>query len=80
MSRTSYAYPVMVDERYVMDPSPIPKFDNPKLDMSPALMGLEQAKHYALELRDQALNALQTFDTAADPLRALARYIVDRRH
>ncbi len=35
---TTYAYPVMVDERYVMDPSPIPKFDNPKLDMSPALM------------------------------------------
>ena len=46
----------------------------------PALMGLEGAKAYALELRDQALNALQTFDTAADPLRALARYIVDRRH
>ncbi len=35
---TTYAYPVMVDERYVMDPSPIPKFDNPKLNMSPALM------------------------------------------
>lgn len=35
---TTYAYPVMVDGRYVMDPSPIPKFDNPKLAMSPALM------------------------------------------
>ncbi|MGB3289065.1 MAG: alpha-D-ribose 1-methylphosphonate 5-phosphate C-P-lyase PhnJ [Burkholderiaceae bacterium] len=35
---TTYAYPVMVGERYVMDPSPIPKFDNPKLNMSPALM------------------------------------------
>ena len=35
---TTYAYPVMVDDRYVMDPSPIPKFDNPKLNMSPALM------------------------------------------
>lgn len=31
-------YPVMVDDRYVMSPSPIPKFDNPKLHMSPALM------------------------------------------
>ena len=31
-------YPVMVDERYLMSPSPIPKFDNPKLDMSPAIM------------------------------------------
>jgi alpha-D-ribose 1-methylphosphonate 5-phosphate C-P lyase len=35
---TSYAYPVLVDKRYVMDPSPIPKYDNPKLHMSPALM------------------------------------------
>ncbi|MCA0871178.1 alpha-D-ribose 1-methylphosphonate 5-phosphate C-P-lyase PhnJ [Seohaeicola saemankumensis] len=29
---TSYAYPVRVAGRYVMDPSPIPKFDNPKLE------------------------------------------------
>ncbi|MGR4066578.1 alpha-D-ribose 1-methylphosphonate 5-phosphate C-P-lyase PhnJ [Billgrantia sp. C5P2] len=35
---TTYAYPVKIDGRYVMDPSPIPKFDNPKLDMSPALL------------------------------------------
>jgi alpha-D-ribose 1-methylphosphonate 5-phosphate C-P lyase len=28
---TAYAYPVSVEDRYVMDPSPIPKFDNPKL-------------------------------------------------
>ncbi|MBV5263764.1 alpha-D-ribose 1-methylphosphonate 5-phosphate C-P-lyase PhnJ [Pinisolibacter aquiterrae] len=33
----TYAYPVEVEGRYVMDPSPIPKFDNPKLSMSPAL-------------------------------------------
>ncbi|NIZ10692.1 alpha-D-ribose 1-methylphosphonate 5-phosphate C-P-lyase PhnJ [Pseudooceanicola sp. HF7] len=31
---TSYAYPVKVEGRYVMDPSPIPKFDNPKLRMA----------------------------------------------
>ncbi|MCG9079084.1 alpha-D-ribose 1-methylphosphonate 5-phosphate C-P-lyase PhnJ [Laribacter hongkongensis] len=35
---TSYDYPVMVNGRYLASPSPIPKFDNPKLDMSPALM------------------------------------------
>lgn len=35
---TTYAYPVKVGDRYVMDPSPIPKFDNPKLDMNEALM------------------------------------------
>lgn len=34
---TTYAYPVMVEGRYVMDPSPIPKFDNPKLTDCPAL-------------------------------------------
>ncbi|MBD8708573.1 (2E,6E)-farnesyl diphosphate synthase [Pseudomonas sp. CFBP 13711] len=46
----------------------------------PALLGLEEAKHYALELRDQALVALRPFDEAAEPLRALARYIVERRN
>jgi len=35
---TSYDYPVVVNGRYLMRPSPIPKFDNPKLDGSPALM------------------------------------------
>lgn len=34
---TTYAYPVTVNDHYVMDPSPIPKFDNPKMDNSPAL-------------------------------------------
>jgi len=34
---TTYAYPVTVNGHYVMDPSPIPKFDNPKLHQSPAL-------------------------------------------
>jgi len=34
---TSYAYPVLVNGRYVMDPSPIPKFDNPKMHQNPAL-------------------------------------------
>ncbi len=31
---TAYAYPVKVEDRYVMDPSPIPKFDNPKMEMA----------------------------------------------
>ena len=34
---TTYAYPVKVAGRYVMDPSPTPKFDNPKMDAMPAL-------------------------------------------
>ena len=48
---TSYAYPVLVEDRYVMDPSPIPKFDNPKLGDNPAIQlfgaGREQ-RIYAL--------------------------------
>jgi alpha-D-ribose 1-methylphosphonate 5-phosphate C-P lyase len=34
---TSYDYPVEVSGRYVMDPSPIPKFDNPKMNDCAAL-------------------------------------------
>src|SRR5262249_29155685 len=34
---TTYAYPVKVNGRYVSDPSPTPKFDNPKMNNSPAL-------------------------------------------
>lgn len=34
---TTYDYPVLVNGRYVMAPSPIPKFDNPKMHMNPAL-------------------------------------------
>ena len=34
---TSYDYPVIVDGRYLMRPSPIPKFDNPKMHRNPAL-------------------------------------------
>jgi len=46
----------------------------------PALLGLDAAKASALELRDQALQALRPFDAAAEPLRELARYIVERRN
>jgi alpha-D-ribose 1-methylphosphonate 5-phosphate C-P lyase len=34
----TYGYPVIVNGRYLMRPSPIPKFDNPKLDRNPALL------------------------------------------
>ncbi|GAB5468050.1 MAG: alpha-D-ribose 1-methylphosphonate 5-phosphate C-P-lyase PhnJ [Rhodospirillales bacterium] len=48
---TAYAYPVKVEARYVMDPSPVPKFDNPKLGGCPAIQlfgaGREQ-RIYAL--------------------------------
>jgi alpha-D-ribose 1-methylphosphonate 5-phosphate C-P lyase len=34
---TTYDYPALVNDRYVFDPSPIPKFDNPKLGQCAAL-------------------------------------------
>jgi len=34
---TSYNYPVLVNGRHVMSPSPIPRFDNPKMHMNKAL-------------------------------------------
>jgi geranylgeranyl diphosphate synthase type II len=45
----------------------------------PALLGLEPAQQYARTLIDDALQALTFFDNKAEPLRALARYIIERR-
>lgn len=44
----------------------------------PALMGLETSRQFAADLIDSALQALSIFDNKADPLREIARYIVDR--
>ena len=56
---TSYAYPVLVEGRYVTDPSPIPKFDNPKMSDSPALQlfgaGREQ-RVYAIPPHTQVVS------------------------
>ena len=45
----------------------------------PALLGLAAAKTYAQDLCDQALHALRPFGANAEPLRELARFIVERR-
>jgi geranylgeranyl diphosphate synthase type II len=45
----------------------------------PSLLGLEESKTFARELIDNALQALVSFDQKAEPLRAIARYIVDRK-
>ena len=34
---STYDYPVLVNGRYIMSPSPIPKFDNPKMHLNAAL-------------------------------------------
>ena len=44
----------------------------------PAIIGLSESKVYAKELTDKALDALGGFDGAADPLRAIAVYIINR--
>ena len=36
-SRISNRYPVLINDHYVMDPSPIPKYDIPRMDNSPVL-------------------------------------------
>ncbi len=68
---TSYAYPVRVEGRYVMDPSPIPKFDNPKMNM-PAIQlfgaGREQ-RIYALPPYTEVVS-LDFDDHPFDPSKA----------
>jgi geranylgeranyl diphosphate synthase type II len=45
----------------------------------PALLGLEPSRAHAAELIAEALQALRTFDMRAEPLRAIARYVLHRR-
>ena len=44
----------------------------------PAVMGLDQSRAYAKKLTDQAIDALDRFDGKADPLRAIAGYVINR--
>lgn len=46
----------------------------------PALMGLEQSKELANQLINSALQALEIFDNRSDSLRAIARYIIERKN
>ena len=46
----------------------------------PAVYGIEQSKRDAATLIDDAFAALAPFGRAADPLKALALYLVDRTH
>jgi len=44
----------------------------------PSLYGLEESRRRAVEVVDGALSALKDFDKKADPLRELAKYIINR--
>jgi geranylgeranyl diphosphate synthase type II len=45
----------------------------------PALLGLEASKTLADELVNHAIETLESFDDTADPLRAIAKYIIERK-
>jgi geranylgeranyl diphosphate synthase, type II len=49
-----------------------------KKNTYPDIMGMPESKAFAKELIDNALNAIDTFDRKADPLRALAQYVINR--
>ncbi len=44
----------------------------------PALFGLEKAREKAQKLKDEALSSLEDFGPEAEPLRAIATYVVER--
>jgi geranylgeranyl diphosphate synthase type II len=46
----------------------------------PSFYGLEESRRRAVEVVDKAINALKDFDRKADPLRELAKYIINRVH
>lgn len=45
----------------------------------PSILGLEKSKEFAKDLINTALQALDGFDKKADPLRAIATYIIERK-
>ena len=45
----------------------------------PALIGMERSKEHASALVAEALDALAIFDDRADPLREIARYVIERK-
>jgi geranylgeranyl diphosphate synthase, type II len=46
----------------------------------PSFYGLEESRRRAVEVVDKAITALKDFDRKADPLRELAKYIINRVH
>jgi geranylgeranyl diphosphate synthase type II len=45
----------------------------------PSLLGLKESKDFAGQLVENALRALESFDQKAEPLRAIAKYILERK-
>ena len=72
---SSYDHPVMVADRYLMSPSPIPSFDNPKMHMSPALQlfGAGRERRLYAVPPYTAVRSLDFEDHPFVPLRANGR-------
>lgn len=69
LANADYDYPTMVEGRYLMSPSPVPKSDNPRLDGSPAIHIFGAARErriYALPPYSR-VESLSFDDIAFDP-------------
>lgn len=69
---TAYDYPVLVNDRYIMAPSPIPRFDNPKMHRMPALQlfGAGREKRIYAVPPYTAVRSLDFDDHPFEPARA----------
>jgi geranylgeranyl pyrophosphate synthase len=45
----------------------------------PSVLGIQASREFAEKLVQESLQALETFDKRADPLRDIARYIIERK-
>jgi len=45
----------------------------------PSILGVQAAREYSTKLVQSALQAIETFDKHADPLRGIASYVIERR-
>jgi geranylgeranyl diphosphate synthase type II len=46
----------------------------------PRLYGIEESKRKARDLIDKAIESLKLFDKHADPLREIAKYLIERQN
>ena len=52
---------------------------NRKKSTYPLIMGLNESKEFATDIINNALKSIELFDNKADPLRAVARYLLKRK-
>ncbi len=45
----------------------------------PSVIGIQESRRRAAELLEMAMDAIASFDESADPLRELARYVIERK-